>query len=187
MKTCNNFTKVCRAPFPPKAKTAVAQFCEINRSRTEARCLIPFHTTAQAADFPFVEQAARLTRCIDSQKRPADDIETEYLLCSRPGAALSAEQMLQADRRYWGIETGLHLRLDVIAGEDRSRICNRTSAFNLAMMRRAVVSVAVHWIKKCRHPRKATMSGFFDLMSAKQSRKAFSLVTACHSSWLPTS
>jgi predicted transposase YbfD/YdcC len=187
VKTCNNFTKVCRTPFPPKAKTAVVQCCELNRSRTEARCLIPFPTTAEAVDFPFVEQAARLTRCMDSQKRPADDIETEYLLCSRPSAALSAGQMLQADRRYWGIETGLHLRLDVIAGEDRSRVCNRTSALNLAMMRRAVVSVAVHWIIKCRNPRKATMSGFFDFMSAKQSQKAFSLVTACHSSWLPIS
>ena len=41
-------------------------------------------------------------------------------------------QMLQADRRYWGIETGLHLRLEVIASEDRSRVRHRTSALNLA-------------------------------------------------------
>ncbi len=51
--------------------------------------------------------------------------------------------MLRADRDYWGIETGLHLRLDVIAGEDRSRVRNRTSVMNLAVIRRAVVSVAV--------------------------------------------
>ena len=72
--------------------------------------------------------------------------------------------MLQADRRYWGIETGLHLRLDVSAGEDRSRVRHRTSALNLGMMRRAVISVAVHWIRQCRNPRKATTSGFFDFM-----------------------
>jgi hypothetical protein len=94
--------------------------------------------------------------------------------------------MLAADRDYWGIETGLHLRLDVIAGEDRSRVHNRTSALNLAMIRRAVVSVAVHWIRKCPHPRQATMSGFYDFMSAKNARKAFSLVTTYHSSWLCT-
>ena len=29
--------------------------------------------------FPFVEQAARLTRCFDSNKRPAAKIDTEYL------------------------------------------------------------------------------------------------------------
>ena len=157
----------------------------MNRSRIEARCLIAFNTTAEAVDFPFVEQAAKSTRCFDSQRHPAQQVETEYLLCSRPGAVLPAEQMLRTDRGHWGVETGLHLRLDVIAGEDRSRVRNRTSALNLAMMRRAVVSVAVHWIKKCPNPRKATMSGFFDFMSANRFQKAFSLVTACHSSWLP--
>jgi len=89
--------------------------------------------------------------------------------------------MLQADRGYWGIETGLHLRLDVSAGEDRSRVSNRTSALNLAMIRRAVISVAVSWIRKCPNPRQATLSGFFDAMNAKQSQKAFSLVTAKYS------
>jgi hypothetical protein len=131
-----------------------------------------------------VEQAARLTRCFDSQKKPAQGIETEYLLCSRPRAALGAREMLQADRGYWGIETGLHLRLDVTAGEDRSRVRNRTSALNLAMIRRAVVSVAVCWIKQCPNPRKATLSGFFDFMAAKQAQRAFSLVTTRYSTAL---
>lgn len=161
------------------------QVCERNRSRTEARALIPFATSAQAVDFPFVAQAARLTRCVDSERHPAQQIETEYLVTSLPSTELAPEQMLQADRRYWGIETGLHLRLDVIAGEDRSRVRNRTNALNLAMMRRAVVSLAIHWAKHCRNPRKATMSGFYDWMTAKQSQKAFSLVTRCHPSWLP--
>ena len=162
------------------------QTCERNRGRTEARCLQAWDTTAAAVVFPFVEQAARLTRCIDSDQQPAGKIVTEYLLCSLPAAALDAPQMLAADRRYWGIETGLHLRLDVSAGEDRSRVRHRTSALNLAMIRRAVVSVAVKWIGKCRQPRRATLSGFFDFMSAKQSKKAFSLVTVSKSSWLPT-
>jgi hypothetical protein len=163
----------------------VVQTCELNRGRTEARCLIAFDTTATATDFPFVQQAARLTRCFDSRSHPAKDIEKEFLISSRPATTLNAQQMLKSDRAYWGIETGLHLRLDVIAGEDRSRVRNRTSTLNLAMMRRAVISMAVHWIRQCSNPRKATLSGFFDFMSAKQSQKAFSLVTTCHSSWLP--
>lgn len=187
MKTCNNFTKVCRTPFPPKDQTGCVQICELNRSRTEARALIVFNATATGADFPFVEQAARLTRCFDSPKKPAEKIETEYLLTSLPKPKLSVLQMLQADRRYWGIETGLHLRLDVSAGEDRSRVRNRTSALNLGMMRRAVISVAVHWIRKCRNPRKATTSGFFDFMAASQRKRAFSLVTARHSTSLSAS
>jgi hypothetical protein len=132
-----------------------------------------------------VEQAARLTRCSDSPRQPAQGIETEYLVCSRPPAQMGAEQMLWADRRYWGIETGLHLRLDAIAGEDRSRVRHRTAALNLAVIRRAVVSLAVHWIKHCRTRRQATMSGFYDSMSAHNSKKAFALVSASKPSWLP--
>jgi len=126
-----------------------------------------------------------LTRCIDSNRKPAQEIETEYLVSSRPAAQMSAEQMLQADRRYWGIETGLHLRLDVIAGEDRSRVRKPNAVMNLAVIRRAVVSVAVHWIRHCSNPRQASMSGFFDFMSAQSARKAFSLVTTSKPSWLP--
>lgn len=137
--------------------------------------------------FPFVEQAARLTRCGDSAKRPAQQIDTEYLLTSRPAAGLPAAAFLQADRDYWGIETGLHLRLDVSAGEDRSRVRHRNSALNLAMLRRAAISVAVHWMARARPRRGATTSGFFDAMSARQCRKAFSLVTVRHSSALATS
>jgi hypothetical protein len=46
----------------------VVQTCELNRSRMEARCLLPFDTAAAAVDFPFAEQAAKLTRCIDKRQ-----------------------------------------------------------------------------------------------------------------------
>jgi len=54
---------------------------------------------------------------------------------------------------------------------------NRNAALNLAVIRRAVVSVAVHWISRCKNPRRATMSGFYDFMSAANSKKAFKLLT----------
>ena len=50
---------------------------------------------------------------------------------------------------------------NVIAGEDRSRVRHRNAVMNLAVIRRAAVSVAVHWIKRCRNPRQATLSGFY--------------------------
>jgi len=120
----------------------------LNRGRTEARCVVAFDTTATRIDFPFAEQAARLTRGIDSRRKPAEEIETEYLITSRPAAQMSAEQMLRQDRQCWGIETGLHLRLGVIAGEDRSRVRHRNAVMNLAVIRRAVVSVAIGWIRR---------------------------------------
>ena len=150
----------------------------MNRGRTEARCVVAFDTTATRIDFPFAEQAARLTRCIDSRRKPAEGVQTEYLITSRPAAQMSAQQMLWQDRQYWGIETGLHLRLDVIAGEDRSRVCHPNAVMNLAVIRRAVVSLAVDWSRRQPHRRQASMSGFYDFMAAKNSRKAFNLVTA---------
>jgi hypothetical protein len=55
----------------------------------------------------------------------------------------------------------------------------------LAVIRRAVVGVAVHWNKHCRKRRQATMSGFYDFMYGNNGKRAFALVTASKPSWLP--
>jgi hypothetical protein len=158
---------------------------EINRGRPEARCLIRFDATAEQTGFPAVQQAARLTRYIDRGQAKDQGIETEWLISSRPQATLFAKAMYGADRRYWGIENGLHLRLDVTAGEDRSRVRLPRAALNLALIRRATVSLAVYWIAQCRNKRQATLRGFYDFMAARNARKAFSLVSASKPSWLP--
>jgi len=137
--------------------------------------------------FPFAEQAARLTRSITHPDKPAKQIETEYLITSRSAAQMSAEQMLAADRAYWGIENGLHQRLDVIAGEDRSRVQTPNAVLNLAVIRRAVVSLAVRWSSRCKNSRRASMSGFYDSMSAQNGKTALKLVTCSKPSWLPDS
>jgi predicted transposase YbfD/YdcC len=137
---------------------------------------------SEQACFPGVQQAARLTRFVDRKDAKKDEIELEWLISSMP---MSTEYMLQSDRTYWGIENGLHLRLDVTGGEDRSRVRNRVSVLNLAMIRRATTSVAIHWIQRCRNKRQATLRGFYDFMAANNGKKAFSLVTVSKSSWLP--
>jgi hypothetical protein len=134
--------------------------------------------------FPFAAQGARLLREIQTPGNPAKEPETEYVLTSRAKTLMNAEQMLRGDRNYWGIENGLHQRLDVIAGEDRSRVRHRNAAMNLAVIRRAVVSIAVCWIRHCKHKRLATMSGFYDSMAAHSAQKALKLVTASNAYWL---
>jgi len=168
----------------------VIQGYELNRSRPEARCLITFDATAQQVCFPFVEQAARWTRFLDRSqtKRPPQkppEIETQWRLCSRARAAFSATLMFDADRKYWGMENGLHLRLDVSGGEDRSRVRHPTSVLNLAMIRRATIRVAIDWIERCHNKRQATLPGFSDFMSSKNHRKALALVRAAAPSWSP--
>jgi len=56
---------------------------------------------------------------------------------------------------------------------------------NLAMIRRATISVAIDWMQRCRNKRQATFQGVFDFMSSKNHRKAFALVTAAARSWSP--
>lgn len=176
-----------RAPFPPQDTTSSAQTSELNRGRPEERSLSTFEVSPGGVEFPFAEQAARLTRRIQIPGKPPKEPEIEFLLTSCPAQQMNAEQMLRADRHYWGIENGLHQRLDVIAGEDRSRVRHRNAALNLAVIRRAVVSLAVRWIRRCKNPRRATMSGFYDSMSADHHKKALKLVTLCKPSWLPNS
>ena len=119
---------------------------------------------------------------MDRKESKEDEVEHEWLISSR---SMSTEEMLKADRDYWEIENGLHLRLDVTAGEDRSRVRHPVAALNLAMIRRVTISLAVKWIRHCRNKRQATLRGFYDAMSANDAQKAFSLVTAWKASWLP--
>ena len=151
----------------------------------EARCLVRFDVTAEQVCFPGVVQAARLTRFADRPDSKQEEIEQEWLVSSRRPEALNTAQMLSSDRRYWGIENGLHLRLDVTGGEDRSRVRHPVAALNLAMIRRATISLAIHWIQRCPNKRQATLRGFYDAMAAKGARKALALVTCSKPTWLP--
>lgn len=162
---------------------------EINRGRPEARSLLRWDVTPAAAGFPHAQQAAEMHRFIDrpvkTNAKDKPEVEQEFLITSLTADELNASQMLQLDRDYWGIENGLHLRLDVSGQEDKSRVRTRQSVFNLCLFRRAANSLAVHWIKRQSNKRLATTNGFYDEMSAKGHRKAFSLVTACKPNWIP--
>lgn len=111
--------------------------------------------------------------------------EEVFLLSSHSAGEYSVDDILDDKRGYWGIENGLHQRLDCSAMEDKSKVRNFKAAWNLGMFRRLAVSLAVHWIRHQPDPRKATLTGFYDAMSADQARKAFALVTTARASWLP--
>jgi len=173
------------ALFPPQRPDDLAQSYEINRGRPEARSLLRFDVTPEQAGFPHAAQAAEMTRFIDRRSKREEQVECEYLLTSLSRKELDAEQMLRLDRDYWGIESGLHQRLDVAAQEDKSRVRTAKAAFNLCLFRRAATSFAIHWIQRQRDKRLATTLGFYEAMDAKGARKAFSLVTTKYPRWLP--
>jgi hypothetical protein len=83
----------------------------------EVRVLRSRAASPEEVDFPGVEQAALLRRHL-RQHQP----ETVALLTSLPPPQLNAAQWLADNRAAWGIENGLHLRLDVSHLDDQCRV-----------------------------------------------------------------
>lgn len=63
---------------------------------------------------------------------------THYYVTSHRG---TAEEMAGLVRGHWGIENGLHWVLDVVFGEDGSRVRAGHAGANLAMIRKAAVAL----------------------------------------------
>jgi hypothetical protein len=145
----------------------------LNRGRRERRQLHSRTATAEQVCFPHVAQIARLYRHIATH-RP----ETEWLLTSREPARLDATQWLQADRQYWGIEGGLHQRLDASLREDDCRVRNRNGVWVLGMFRRLAISLFAQWRDSDPKRRHATMTDFHGANGAEHDRRALRLVTA---------
>ena len=57
--------------------------------------------------------------------------ETVMLLTSRPAEQLNATRWLALNRQHWGIENGLHARLDVSRRDDECRLRNRNALESL--------------------------------------------------------
>lgn len=159
------------------------QRVELNCGRIEARAIDAFDVCSEQVCFPYANKAAMLMQRTDSGKDPKTD-GIVFLLSSRPG--LSAEELLKLKREYWDIENGAHQRLDGSRlQEDKSRVRNRNSATNLGLFRRAVLSLARHWIARQSDPRKATTNGFLGTMARHNSDLAFRIALSKKASWLP--
>jgi predicted transposase YbfD/YdcC len=65
------------------------------------------------------------------------ETERRYLISSLEA---DAEKILEASRRHWQIENGLHWVLDVAFEEDHSQVRTQNAAENLALVRRLVAS-----------------------------------------------
>ena len=66
--------------------------------------------------------------------------ETRYVISSLP---CNARQVAKAVRTHWSIENSLHWRLDVVFGEDSSRIRKDNAPENMALIRRIAVSLGL--------------------------------------------
>jgi hypothetical protein len=146
---------------------------ESSRGRTEIRTLATTPLSPEQACFPGAAQSAIILRQGLGQKP-----DLQYLLTSRPSTRLTAPQWEVFQRAYWGIESGLHQRLDVSANEDRSRVRHRHAAWILAIFRRVGVSLFMHWRGQDPKRSKATLPDFHEEMGLEHQRRAFAMVTS---------
>jgi len=114
----------------------------------------------EEVDFPCVEQVALLRRHL-RQHKP----EMVALLTSLPPHQLNAEEWLADNRAAWGIENGLHLRLDVSHLDDQCRVRLPKSMRVMGMLRRFSNSLFMHWRSRQKKPKHKTTTDFFTAMT----------------------
>jgi len=151
---------------------------ERNCSRRERRQIHTQLATPEQIGFPHVEQIAQLYRHIGKHKP-----ETVWLLTSLTPDRLNAAQWLQANRAYWGIEGGLHQRLDASTNEDHCRVRNRNGVWVLGMFRRLAVSLFAEWHSRDTKRRHATMTDFQSEMGAEHASHAMRFITTRYPSF----
>ncbi len=117
---------------------------------------------------------AEITREVTANKGQRS-VETVLYLSNRPPEKLPPEKFITLTRDYWGIEAGLHQRLDVTAREDHSRVRNRTSLLALGMARRTVMGLYYRWRQKQQSARHSTLADFHDAMRNHRLTKAWRL------------
>ena len=145
----------------------------MNRGRRERRQIHTQSATSEQLCFPHVEQIAKLYRHIGKHKP-----ETVHLLTSRPSQRLNATQWLHATREYWGVEGGLHQRLDASLNEDQCRVRNRNAVWVLGMFRRLAVSLFAEWRSRDAKRKHVTMTDLQSHMGAEHAAPAMRFITA---------
>lgn len=123
------------------------------------------------------QQAARLLR--QTQGRKDEEVA---LITSAPVSVLPALRWLQLNRKGWGIESGLHQRLDVSYNDDRCRVQSNNGIWVLGMFRRLANSLFVQWSSQQRRPEQVTTTTFQTVMAENHRAAAMRFVLCKHPS-----
>ena len=158
-----------------QATPTAARTEEINKGRRESRTIVTTALSAEAVCFPFAAQAARLLRQTEGRAE-----ERVALITSAEPWRLDATDWLRLNREGWGIENGLHQRLDVSHNDDRCRVRHDNGIWVLGMMRRFSNSLFIEWRGKQRRPDHVTTTDFQAALGEEQHRAALRLVLSNH-------
>jgi len=100
------------------------------------------------------------------------------LLTSRPDEELNATRWLALNRRHWGIENGLHARLDVSRRDDECRLRNRNAVWVHGIFARLANSLFMEWRGQQPKPGRKTTTDFMAGMAAEHARRVLLTVTS---------
>ena len=125
---------------------------EENRSRLERRAL----GTRAIEPVQLGLAGAAQIGCLHRQSGKDKKVEVEYLVTSRTPSQLPPEDFLRNDREYWGVESGLHQRLDCSGFEDRLRVRHKGAVHILGLFSRVGMALFVRWAKAQRLVRERT-------------------------------
>lgn len=102
--------------------------------------------------------------------------EEVCLLTDATAAEFNASSWLKLNRAYWGIENGLHQRLDISLNDDRCRIRQTPGLWVMGMFRRLSTSLFMAWRSGQSHPEHKTTTDFQTAMAEEWRRHALRLV-----------
>jgi len=125
---------------------------EDNRSRRERRALASREVEPAQLGLAGAAQIG----CLHRQSGKDAKLETEYLVTSRAALKLPLESFLNMDRDYWGVESGLHQRLDCSAFEDRMRVRHKGVVHILGLFSRIGVALFIRWASQRAQVRERT-------------------------------
>ena len=131
---------------------------EDNRSRRERRAL----ATRAIEPLQLGLAGAAQLGCLHRQSGEQAQEEVEHLVTSRVVSQLDAEAFLNMDRNYWGVESGLHQRLDCSGLEDRLRVRHKGAVHILGLWARVGVALFARWASQPRRVRDRTFPHWQD-------------------------
>ena len=120
----------------------MAQTVEKGHGRITKRILLTSTLLNDYLDWPAVAQVFRLetiTRFPDGNQLR----QVVYGLTSLSAAEARPARLLRLIRQYWGIESGLHYRRDVILREDATRLTSGSAGQTMAILNNLVTHLAL--------------------------------------------
>ena len=107
----------------------------------EEREIFVLSTSNTQILFQGVQQIAVMRRYREDLSTNKISNELVYLITNLSESELSAQELLELKRSYWGIENKLHYRKDFVFGEDRSTIRAKHGPQNMSAIRNFAVSI----------------------------------------------